>query len=156
MNPSQADQHHVIPRGDQSVTVYGVFANDRTVTHDRTIIDGVVGDSTGQECTLVVTLAVARHLLDVGVARVGFMGSHNGDIFSLDVPGGAEYRTGLWDLVFPMRRYFGDVEEQHAYAGAFYVETRDHTYHWLKYLGESDFRFDYSSLPTLGSLAPAS
>lgn len=150
MSDFDASRHYVIPRGDQSVTMYGVFSHDRTVTDD---IDGEV---TGQECTLVFTLSVSQQLLDRGVVRVGFRGAHNGDIFSLDVPGSYEYRTGLWDLLFPIRRSVAGEETRHAYRGAFYVETSDGTYHWLKYLGESDFSFDYTSLPTLGSLVPAS
>jgi len=154
--------HHVLPRGDQTVTFHGVFSDDRTVSD---------GEAPGQECTLVVTLRVDRNRLDGDVARLGFMGSHNGDIFTLDVPAGMEYRTGLWDLRFPIRRsttmaepwiegdYSGGQaathEEWHSYAGAFYVETVHGTYYWLKYRGDSDFRFDYTSLPTLAGLVPA-
>lgn len=156
--------HHVLPRGDQTVTFHGVFSDDRTVT------DLPTGE-VAQECTVVFTLRVDRSRLDGDVARLGFRGSHNGDIFTLDVPAALEYRTGLWDLRFPIRRStttsepsVGDAgsertsavqEERHSYAGAFYVETVHGTYYWLKYRGESDFRFDYTSLPTLAGLVPA-
>lgn len=156
--------HHLLPRGDQTLTFFGVFSNDRTVVDSRT------GTVLGQECTLVVTMHVRRDWLDGDVARVGFMGSHNGDIFTLEAPAALQYRSGLWDLLFPIRRFTavtdehrfeGDAaeaapqDERHAYAGAFYVETVHGTYFWLKYRGESDFAFDYTSLPTLGSLEPA-
>jgi hypothetical protein len=154
--------HHLLPRGDQTVTFHGVWSNDRIV------VDAPTGEVRGQECTLVFTLRVDRGRLDGDVARLGFMGSHNGDIFTLDVPAGMEYRTGLWDLLFPIRRSTTVVEsddsgrratttqeERHSYAGAFYVETVNGTYYWLKYRGESDFTFDYTSLPTLASLEPA-
>lgn len=150
MSDFHTSRHHVIPRGDQIVSMYGVFS------HDRTVSDDFDGEPTGQECTLVFTLSVSRQLLDVGVVRVGFMGADNGDLFSLDVPGSYEYRTGLWDLLFPIRRSSPEEETRHSYKGSFYVETADGTYYWLKYLGESDFTFDYASLPTLGSLVPAS
>ncbi len=158
--------HHVLPRGDQTVTFHGVWSNDRTV------VDHPTGEVRGQECTLVFTLRVDRHRLDGDVARLGFRGSHNGDIFTLDVPASMEYRTGLWDLLFPIRWVSAvsgpssveaggpgqpataPKEERHSYAGAFYAETVHGTYYWLKYRGESDFRFDYTSLPTLATLAP--
>lgn len=153
--------HHLLPRGDQTVTFHGVWS------HDRTVVDIPTGEVRGQECTLVFTLRVDRNRLDGDVARLGFMGSHNGDIFTLEVPAGLEYRTGLWDLLFPIRwsttvaeagdsgEHTTPKEERHAYAGAFYVETVHGTYYWLKYRGESDFAFDYTSLPTLASLEPA-
>lgn len=148
---NQFSQHHVVPRGDQAVTVHGVFSNDRFVGGGHT------GEPEAEECTLVFTLRVGRSLLDVGVARLGFMGSHNGDIFTMDVPAISQYRDGLWDLPFPIRTSGPDGEDLHAYQGAFYVETIHGAYHWLKYLGESDFHFDYHSLPTLASLtAPLS
>jgi hypothetical protein len=156
--------HHVLPRGDQTVTFFGVWSNDRTV------VDVATGEVHGQECVLVFTLRIDRDRLDGDVARLGFMGSHNGDIFTLDVPSVMERRSGLWDLLFPIRRSTmvadeswveGDdsseqvatpSEERHSYAGAFFVETVPGTYYWLKNCGESDFTFDYTSLPTLASL----
>ena len=157
---------HILPRGDQTVTFHGVVSNDRTVTDARS------GEVRGQECTLVFTLRIDRGRLDGDVARLGFMGSHNGDIFTLEVPAALGYRRGLWDLAFPIRRFAtvadavveGDTpdqdtaprEERHAYAGAFYVETVHGTYYWLKYRGASDFTFDYASLPTLSSLEATS
>ena len=151
--------HHVLPHGDQTVAFHGVWSNDRTV------VDVPTGEVRGQECTLVFTLRVDRDRLDGDVARLGFMGSHNGDIFTMDVPAGLEYRKGLWDLLFPIRQSTqvaddsgepatAPQEERHSYAGAFYVETVHGTYYWLKYRGESDFAFDYTSLPTLASLQP--
>ena len=103
---------------------HGVWSNDRIV------VDAPTGEVRGQECTLVFTLRVDRGRLDGDVARLGFMGSHNGDIFTLEVPAGLEYRTGLWDLLFPIRRSTTLVrddlgqsaatvpEERHSYAGA--------------------------------------
>lgn len=166
MNHLTAGAHHVLPRGDRTLTFHGVFSDDGTV------VDAPTGEVRGQECTLVFTLRVALDRLDGDVARLGFMGSHNGDIFTLEVPAGMEYRSGLWDLLFPIRRAApvaaeppaeaGDAdepagttrEERHAYAGAFYVETVHGTYYWLKFRGHGDFMFDYASLPTLATLEP--
>ena len=164
--------HRVVPRGGQEVSIHGVWASDRSFD------DGPDGRP-GQQCTLVVTIRARRDQLDGDVARVGFQGTKNGFPYSYDVPGGMENRSGLRDLLFPMRRWVpeaevdvapadaehaedadeaGDADEadvwhedraEYAYAGSFFVETSTGTYYWLKKDGTSDFAFSYDALPTL-------
>lgn len=154
--------HRVVPRDGQAVTIHGVWASDRSFD------DGPEGRP-GQQCTLVVTIRARREHLDGDVARVGFQGLDNGFPHGFDVPVGTEYRSGLWDLLFPIRRSVPDPDAaaatpaadaggadapdgslvEHRYVGSFFVETIHGTYYWLKHEGASDFTFGYDALPTL-------
>lgn len=158
MEQLHTGQHHVIPLGGEAMMFYGVWTNDRMSG------DGSDPRVTASECSLVITLQINQQQLDGRVVRVGFMGTDNGSPFTIDLPAACEYRIGLWDLLFAIRR---SAREQatvpsaaedaaetadHSYVGSFYAETSTGAYYWLKYGGESDFMFDYASLPTIASL----
>ena len=144
-----------------------MWASDRS-------FDGAEGRP-GQQCTLVVTIRARREHLDGDVVRVGFQGTKNGFPYGYDVPGGVEYRSGLWDLLFTIRRWVAQPESdaapavaeadeedawdedraEYAYAGSFFVETTSGTCYWLKKDGASDFAFSYGALPALSNWGAA-
>lgn len=114
-------------------------------SRDRTYYDGSCHQFSGHARMAVFTVGIDKSTLDAPVKRVGFMGTDNDQPLQKEVPPTDEYENGLWDLEFELYRYIMGEKSFHQIKGAFYVETTNETYYWLKDRSANDFEFNSDS-----------
>lgn len=124
--------------GNGKMLVYGIASNDRYFN------DGSYGQFRGEHRNAVFSIGVYKDMLDGEIKRVGFMGTDNGQPLQKEL-GPEAGRNGIWDFEFALfSSIMGEVTFCHV-KGAFFVETVNETYYWLKTSGSNDFEFDGDS-----------
>jgi hypothetical protein len=108
---------------------------------DRVACDGSYNQFCGHKLTATITIGVDKERLNAPIKRIGFMGTDSGAPFTIEKKGSDEYHNGLWDLSFELAVKIAWLSREHRYKGAFFVETEDGSYYWLKQNNSVDYEF---------------
>lgn len=124
--------------GNGKMLVFGIASNDRH------FYGGSYNQFRGERRSAVFSIAIYKDMLDGEIKRVGFMGTDNGEPLQKEL-GPEAGNNGIWDIEFALSSsMMGEVTFSHV-KGAFFVETVNETYYWLKKADSSDFEFDGDS-----------